>query len=227
MPRTVSTRVVRTVAPQRWFVLSGVALALALAAGCSPGPATPAATGSSPASAGPSASPSPSASATPSASPPDATAGWTSYSDTTDRYSLRYPPSWVRRICHVSGHANLYLAPSTAALGVCNSDFVGQMSVLILSGDQRAALHLSGSTYTGLVTSSVTVDGVIGQRQVATVAVTGELGPVAGTHLEQYLFFVHGRTYRTFYSQAPSGATATDVRADFELMVEHTLRLTP
>jgi hypothetical protein len=39
-----------------------------------------------------------------------------------------------------------------------------------------------------------------------------------------YLFYTGGMTYRISYSQAPTGATSTDVLADFELMATRTFR---
>src|SRR5437870_1320407 len=59
-----------------------------------------------------SAGPSPSAAA-PSTPTLDPTASWATYSDTTDQFSLRYPPAWQHRTCVVNGHATLYLAPTS------------------------------------------------------------------------------------------------------------------
>jgi hypothetical protein len=193
---------------------------LGLLSGCDSG-TTPTTT---PSAASTTSTPSPTPATT--TSPPDPTAGWTAYSDTTDRFSLRYPPSWVHRTCVVSGHTSLYLAPSTAALGVCSSGFVGQMYVIPFAGDQRSTLVL-GSDFTGLVNTPVTVAGVAGQRESATVATSMGIGPVPGTKVVQFLFFTNGRTYLCRYNQAPSGPTSTNVQADFELMVTSTLAFTP
>lgn|GEM_PF-4933126 len=166
------------------------------------------------------------ASAAPAASAADPTAGWTRYSDATDQFSFRYPPSWVKRTCLADTHASVYLAPIDAALGICNSGFGGQLVISPSTGDQRANYQLSGASYTDLVTTTVTVAGVSGQRQSATVVASGPVGPEGGTKIVQYLFFVHGRTYLCYYSQAPAGPTHTNVLPDFERLVTLTLAFT-
>jgi hypothetical protein len=169
-----------------------------------------------------SAEPSPTPSPTP---PPDPTAAWLHYSDSSDQFSLRYQPIWLQRTCTVDGHVNLYLAPVPAALGACNSGYGGQMYVLGSTGDERSTYQL-GTGYVDLVTQSVTVGGVTGQRQSATVGSSAEVGPPSGTKIVQYVFYTHGRTYVCYYGQAPSGATSTSVVSDFDLMVMNTLAFT-
>jgi hypothetical protein len=107
-------------------------------------------------------------------------------------------------------------------VAVCNSDFSGQMSAIVFDGDQRAALHLSG---TGLTSTPVTVAGVAGTREqaVAEASDTG-VGPAAGSVLVTYVFFTGGLTYRLGYVQAPSGPTSTNVLADFDLMATRALQ---
>jgi hypothetical protein len=181
-----------------------------------PAPTTAAPTSAAGTSA---AAPSPSPTAT-----RDATAAWTPYRDATDGFSLRYPATWVQRTCPAGGHTGLFLAPSSAALAVCNSGNVGQMSVTVIPGDQRAGFTLAGST--GLVSTPVTVGGVAGTRHSGTAVEPEALGPPAGTRQILYVFFTRGRTFVCSYSQAPTGATATDVAADFDLMVTTTLSFT-
>jgi hypothetical protein len=152
--------------------------------------------------------------------PADPTLGWTPYRDTVDHFSLRYPPGWQQRTCLGSPHTALFLGPSADALALCNSGFVGQMSVAAIPGDERATYHVTG---TGAASASITVDGVSGTRETATASAT-DLGPPAGTRLVAYLFYTGGMTYRCSYAQAPSGPTSTDVLADFDLMVTRTFR---
>jgi hypothetical protein len=173
---------------------------------------------SAPSSLRPSSAPSVLASPTP---PPDPTAGWIAYSDSTDRYSLRYPAKWIQRTCVVDGHSNLYLAPAQAALGVCTSGYGGQMNVIPFMGDQRYSYEL-GTGYADIVTQTVTVNGVSGVRQAATVAPQYDVGPPAGTKVVQYLFFAHNRTYLIYYGQTPNGAASTNVLTEFDLMVTST-----
>jgi len=215
-------------APRRsaWGAVTVAALLLGLGAlaGCraparpSTAPLTTAsATASAAASATPRASGAPS-------STPDATAGWARYSDVTDQFSLRYPPAWLQRTCVVDVHTSLFLAPSSPALGVCNSGFGGQMYVGAATGDQRTVFALTG--YPDLVNTTVTVNGVTGMRQSATVSAATDMGPAVGTRLVKYLFFTHGRTYQCNYTQGPSGPTSTNLVADFDLMVTGTLAFT-
>ena len=185
-------------------------LALLGLAGCAP---------STPPGA-PATVPAPVPATTTATTPADVTAGWTPYSDAVDHFSLRYPPAWQHRSCPSGGHIGLFLAPTTAGVGVCNSGFVGQMSIVAVTGDERAAYQITGEP--GVVSAPVTVGGVAGTRQSVTLSGAG-LGPPAGTREVVYLFFTGGRTYRCAYDQTPTGATATDVLADFDLLVTHTL----
>jgi hypothetical protein len=172
----------------------------------------------------PSAAPSRSASPTPT---PDATASWTAYADTADKFSLRYPPTWQQRTCKVAGHTTLYLAPTADTLGVCNSGFGGQMSVGAQAGDQRSVYEwTAASGYASLVTTAVTVSGIAGIRQSATVSATSSSGPgpAVGSKIVQYIFSTNDRTYTFAYTQAPS---APDTLASFELMIKTTLTFTP
>lgn len=149
--------------------------------------------------AGPSASPSPSASPRPAASVaastpvPDATTSWTAYADTADDFSLRYPPAWEQLTCAVSGHTTLYLAPSTATLGSCNSGFEGQMYIGVAGGDQRAAYTWAASGgYSSVASQSVMVGGVSALRQTATVPESAAAGPVPGSKMVHYVLYSAG-----------------------------------
>jgi hypothetical protein len=165
--------------------------------------------------------------ATPSPTPPpDPTLAWTRYTDSANQLSLRYQPTWLQRTCKGESRVSLYLAPVQAALGACSSGFGGQMYVAVSSGDQRST-YLLDNDYADLVSQPVTVGGVNGQRQSATVGNSAEAaGPPAGTRIVQYLFYTHSRTYLCYYGQAPSGATSTNVASDFDLMVMNTLAFT-
>lgn len=154
---------------------------------------------------------------------PSSTPAWATYSDPADKFSLRYPSTWQQRVCTTDNHATLYLAPSTATLGVCNSDFGGQISVGARDGDQRAELKWS-SGYADITATNITVAGASGIRQTATVSVGAEIGPEPGSKLVQYLVYKNNRTYTALYTQRPS---APDTLADFELMVKTTFTFLP
>lgn len=119
--------------------------------------------------------------------------------------------------------ASLFLAPTTAALARCQSDFGGQIQVFSLAGDQRASFKF-GASYDSVSTSSVTVGGITGDRQSATAKAPAELGPPTGTKLVQYLFFTAGRTFIATYQQQPKGDVSSDVLSDFDLMIQNTLK---
>jgi hypothetical protein len=187
-------------------------------AGCTTAPAGPATTSAPASTSAPAATTA--AAPTPTR---DATEAWTPYRDAANGFSLRYPTNWVQRTCPSAGPTALFLAPTSPALAICNSGNVGQMSVTAFPGDQRAAFALAGST--GLVSTPVTVAGATGARLSGTAAAS-DLGPPAGTRQIVYLFFTAGRTVVCSYSQAPTGPTATDVAAEFDLMVTTTLTFT-
>ena len=198
-------------------LLVGLGLGIAIGQFALPHPAaSPAPTAS------PKATPAPSPKATPT---PDPTAGWTPYSDSTDQYSLRYPSAWLHRTCESGGHTSLFLAPTTATLGACNSDFGGQMMLAAASGDQRTAYTLVvADGYGSLTSADVTIGGVTGTRQSATVTAAAQIGPAVGTKVVRYVFYTAGRTYLASYSQVP---TAPNTLADFDLMIKTTLKFTP
>jgi hypothetical protein len=193
------------------LVAAAFALTLGTLTACSP-PTTPPAGGET--------VPPATAVTTVATTPTDPTAAWTRYSDAVDHFSLRYPPTWQQRTCPGSDHTALFLAPTTDALAICNSGFVGQMSVAAVPGDQRSGYQVDG---TDAVSTLVTIDGVTGTHEWANATAT-DLGPPVGTHVVAYLFYTGGMTYRLSYAQAPTGATSTDVLADFELMATHTFR---
>ena len=156
---------------------------------------------------------------------PDPTASWTAYASTAGHFTLKFPPAWKTKVCP-DNPQTLFLAPKTAALGACQSDFGGQMQVTSIGGDQRASYKYTVASYDTVVTTTVTVSAVTGERQSA-IAKGGEaLGPPAGTKLVQYLFFTGGRTYLATYQQQPSGDVSEDVTSDFDLMIQNTLQFT-
>jgi hypothetical protein len=163
---------------------------------------------------------SPATSNTPSPGP---TASWVSYADPVSKFSLRYPPSWQQRICNADARTVLLLAPTTATLGVCNSDFGGQISLSTHDGDQRTALKWTDG-YTNITTTDVAMTGATAIRQTATVSAGAEIGPEPGSELVQYIIYKNTRTYLALYTQQPSGP---NILADFDLMVKTTLTFLP
>jgi hypothetical protein len=79
--------------------------------------------------------------------------------------------------------------------------------------------------YVGQITSStpVTVDGVKGTRQTATVTADNSIPPSKGASEVIYTFTVTDRTYVAYYTREPGEA---DLSSQFDLIVQHTLRFT-
>lgn len=76
--------------------------------------------------------------------------------------------------------------------------------------------------YVGQITSSasITVDGVLGTRQSATVTANNSIPPVKGANELVYTFVEASRTYVVYYTQEPG---EPDLSADVDLLVQRTL----
>jgi hypothetical protein len=174
----------------------------------------------------PSASPRPTAPASPSSpAPAAAAADWTRYTDTADDFALRYPAAWLQRTCAGGGHTTLYLAPTSATLGTCNSGNAGQIYIGAAGGDQRSTYTWATSGgYDNVKTQTVTVAGFTAARQTANVPDSAAAGPVPGTKMTQYIVYANGRTYIAVHAQAPGGP---DTLADFDTMIKSTLEISP
>lgn len=150
----------------------------------------------------------------------DPTATWPGYTNSSGGYSLRYNPSWQTKTCP-DNPSLLFLAPTLAALGTCQSENAGQIEILSMDGDQRTALAY-GSDYESVTTTTVTVDSITGVRESAVARAPGAIGPPAGTILVHYIFFNGSKTFLAAYQQQPSGDISTNVLSDFDLMVKNT-----
>src|SRR5258705_12720933 len=79
-------------------------------------------------------------------------------------------------------------------------DFDARFGTVQVTGDQRSTHELSG--YPDSSSSAVTVNGVSGTRQSATVSGVADVGPPDGTRLVAYVFY--GRIYKCYSNQAPA-----------------------
>jgi hypothetical protein len=158
----------------------------------------------------------------------DPTANWTAYSSKTGKYSLKYPNTWVRpanqQNCASDDDSFLMLGPTAQSVGSCGSDNTGEMYISSSSGDQRANSELSKTTFPDLLTQSVTVNGIQGEKISGTSNGNGQgLGfgtDDKGAKVVMYIFYTNGRTYTAAYYQNKY----PDVQSDFDLMVAKTLK---
>lgn len=157
----------------------------------------------------------------------DPTADWISYSSKEGIYSLKYPKTWVTATHpELCSPGILLLGADSKSVGICGSESFGQISVVSVGGDSQKDNAL-GAGYKGIVTATVTVDGVKGQKQTGTaLGGSGDPGSLAvGTKIIKYVFYTNGRTYSATYLSADlSGKAYTDASSDFDLMVTKTLK---
>jgi hypothetical protein len=153
---------------------------------------------------------------------PDPTTGWTTFSATVGKYSLRYKPGWKTQYCTYSGSDNLQLELSADKLIACNtggSTAHIQMQISTGSGN-LSDYDVADAGFTETKTD-VTVDGVAGHRYEGVKGQKTALNyPPVGTKCIKYVLAANGRNYLIKYCQQPGDA---DASADFELMVKNTL----
>jgi hypothetical protein len=158
--------------------------------------------------------------------PVDPTAAWTAYSDTTGKFSLRYPTTWVKaehpELC---SPGILLLGPTANTVGHCASEDFGEVSIVSSDNDTRASYEMAAG-YTSIVSTAVTVDGVVGKKVSAVAKDQANQDAFAlgalddGTIVVRYTFFTNGKTYAATYTQK---AGNPDVLSDFNLLVTKTL----
>lgn len=159
------------------------------------------------------ASPSPSPTSPPSATPSqDPTASWTTFSNPSSSYSLRYPSSWYRDGPCTTGQvaaqagSQLRLAPHADA--VCGSDSSNNDITVDVSG---TANYYTFTPSACTQVSTVTVDGVRGTRTTSS----------CGGYAVEYEFNTNGHTYAISFGNGPSGS-GSDLTADLDLMMTRT-----
>ena len=153
-----------------------------------------------------------------SASP---TSNWVSYSSEADKYSFKYPKTWVKKDC---GGPIIYLAADQKHAAICNSGYVGQMLVGVYDGDTRTD-NSPDSGGVSCTKEKVTVDQIEGQKFVCTVPkdVPNDTGAIEST---DYLFYssLNDKTYDLAYLTIPG---APDVLNGFNTLVTQTLLFHP
>lgn len=158
---------------------------------------------------------------------PDATADWTTYTNTPGKFSFKHPKTWVFASNPDACTPGIVLFASTIeAVGKCASGSFGQMSVSSVDGDMRTNYELKAGTaddngYIDITKSDVAIDGVPGVKYVGTASGQMGMGLPDGTKVTQYVVSMNGRTYIANYTQR---STYPDALADFDLLVTKTLQ---
>jgi len=146
---------------------------------------------------------------------------WVSYSSEADKYSFKYPKTWVKKDC---GGPAIYLAADQKHLAACNSGYVGQMIVGVDDGDTRTDNN-PDSGNVSCTTEKVTVDQVDGRKFVCTVSKDFP-NDTGATESTDYLFYssANDKTYDLTYLTIPG---APDAQNDFNTLVTQTLLFHP
>ncbi len=152
----------------------------------------------------------------------DPTASWVSYTDIVGKFSLKYPPSWVKASNPSLCSPGIFLfGPSKATVGACGSENFGEVFITSVDGDHRSDSELS-TGYQKLVKTDVTVSQVVGKKESGTTHNQQGMGAFPdGVKEVRYIFYTGGRTYVVGYDQH---AAMPDVLSDFNLIVTKTLK---
>lgn len=128
-------------------------------------------------------------------------------STASDSYSVPLPSGWVHSTCEDTDI--LFLAPSEALLGRCNSGSFGAVSISRSAGDTRSEGDpRSDPSATDVSITSATIDGQPATKTSYTVG--GDGGIVeAGTRFVSYRVFFEGNTYTLGATQTPGGTSYT------------------
>lgn len=158
--------------------------------------------------------------------PSPTAAGWVTYANHDGRFTFSAPSEWQVQSCEdANGDYVVTTHNGTAPCGR-GEYYDGWLFAVSLAGDQRQKLPPNGSGYfyvgTPTGNSDVVVDGVHGNRYTAHVDKSNPLPPPSGTNQIYYVVYNGIRTYAFEYSQWP---TDPDRSADFDRLVQQTLRM--
>lgn len=152
----------------------------------------------------------------------DETADWKLFS--ASDFSIKYPNDWFlptnQDMCAAGDY---FLAgPTQETAGLCDSDATAQVSIHTFTVES-GPMGLTDESYDDIKTTSVTVDGVTGQRESGTFAPTEAwgIGPEAGSKMVEYTFKKGATYYNVSYVQQPSSPDAVKT---FDLMVTKGLK---
>ena len=156
------------------------------------------------------------------------TSNWISASSKEGQFSLKYPKNWITQTCNGALNRAISLGPDTGSVVKCNSDGPsGQVYISSTNKNTSSSAYDFSSGYKNLVTKTIVLNGVTGQRTsaVAYGQSQGGLGSfVDNTIIVEYKFIENGITYTAAYQQFPSGPSSGDELSVFDLMITSTLK---
>jgi hypothetical protein len=160
-----------------------------------------------------------------------------SYSDSSGKFSLKYPASWVTASDpSACSPGILFLGPDSQSVGKCGSENFGQISLTTVEGDTQTDNDLNGDPgFKNTQSRAVSVANVSGTRFEGTAGSdpggegdfsvqAGSRAFPVGSKVVRYLFFTNNTTYIATYVQRPSGVGSKNVLADFDNMIVTSLQ---
>lgn len=151
----------------------------------------------------------------------DPTADWVAYSNKEGKFSLQYPPNWIKSSNPCSDDS-IDFGPTPETNGNCSTYTSAQISLWSVKGKYSDTI-IYGVGFKNVEKEILIVAGVEGERQIGIAENESERGhsDPDGTKSVRYIFHTNDRIYVAAYNQRPS---YPDVLADFDLMVTKTLK---
>jgi hypothetical protein len=140
------------------------------------------------------------------------------------QFSIQYNPTWITEPCENDNSFMFFLAQTDNDLGKCHSDFGGQMSIFVASGNSVDDHTLSPSSFTAITNDEITVDSVKGKRMTGT-GTNADANPGYNKDYKviEYVFFTNDKTYSFRYTKTPDDTQSQDITADFDTMIQNHL----
>lgn len=148
------------------------------------------------------------------------TADWKDYSDKSQAYSLKYPPTWVTLTECDGTSVGFHTAPTSESLSVCGSDKASLVVVSSVEGNKTVDYLTTDPNFqTDFKKEDTTLNGIKGTK--VTFADNGQGLRSKGTKNVIYVFFTNNRTYIASYTQEQN---YPDELSTFTTMVTKTLK---
>lgn len=143
------------------------------------------------------------------------TAGWKTFSNDVEKYSINYPTDWLITNCEMNP---VFFAPIKPYLGACNSGFGGLIGISTVTETTFSDLENSyiSSDYNNLVKEKTTLNGKETTKITGVSKVVSEISDETGTKRIVYLVNLGTSTLSITYSQSKGWQ---DYSKEFESMV--------
>lgn len=130
----------------------------------------------------------------------DEISDWKDYSDKSQAYSLKYPPTWVTLTECDGTSVGFHTAPTSESLSVCGSDKASLVVVSSVEGNKTVDYLTSDPNFqTDFKKEDTTLNGIKGAK--VTYTDNGQGLRSKGTKNVIYVFFTNNRTYVASYTQ--------------------------